>query len=84
MNNNQQNFGQTGFRDNPFSWPVLCHKVKAMSHVEPTVLLVFWLLCIVGLVTNSAAFFYTVKALRNVQRSLFILLMADSVTSLLG
>ena len=55
-----------------------------MPHIESPVLLVFGLLSMLGLATNSAAFFYTVKVLRNVQRSLFILLMADSVTSIIG
>jgi hypothetical protein len=55
-----------------------------MTNFDPVVLSVFSMLCIFGLVTNSAALVYTLKALRGVQRSLLFLLVTDSITSLTG
>ena len=55
-----------------------------MGQIEETVLTAFAVLCVIGLISNLAAFYYSITALRNVQKSLFILLMADSVTSMVG
>ena len=51
---------------------------------EPAVLLTFAVLCLFGIVSNALAFAYVIRALRGVQKSLFFLLITDSITSLIG
>ncbi len=55
-----------------------------MVNFDFYVLFVFILLSVLGMIGNSAAFFYTVKSLKGVQNSLFFLLVTDSLTSLVG
>ena len=53
-------------------------------HFDPVVLLTFAVLCLLGIVSNALAFCYVIKALKGVQKSLFFLLITDSITSLIG
>ncbi len=55
-----------------------------MVNFDFYVLIVFILLSVLGMIGNSAAFYYTVKSLKGVQNSLFFLLVTDSLTSLVG
>ena len=55
-----------------------------MSNFDFSVLFVFILLSVLGMIGNSAAVYYTVKSLKGVQKSLFFLLVTDSLTSLVG
>lgn len=55
-----------------------------MVNFDFDVLIVFILLSVLGMIGNSAAFYYTVKSLKGVQNSLFFLLVTDSLTSLVG
>ena len=53
-------------------------------HIDSAVLLTFVVMCLLAILSFLLALFYVIKALRGLQKSLFFLLLTDSLTSIAG